>query len=332
MESKDYKGILIFAEQRNGKIENVSFELLNAGRMLSDKLGVSLSAVLIGNNIRSEAGKLIEYGADKVFVYDNHNFSDYSDEVVANTLSKLVEKEKPEIFLIGATSLGTSFAPRLAARLNTGLTAHCTSLEIDDVSKNLKQIRPSFGGNIMVNIITPNHRPQMATVCPKVFKPAKPDNSRKGEIIECAVGGEISSKVKFIEFVKDFACEEDISEAKIIAAGGRGANAEGFKLIKELAKLLGAAVGASRPAVDSGLVPHSYQIGQTGKNVSPKIYIACAISGQIHHTIGIGKPEVIIAINKDVECPMMKIANYAIEGDMYEIIPAIIEEIRTLRK
>ncbi|MDR3112075.1 MAG: electron transfer flavoprotein subunit alpha/FixB family protein [Elusimicrobiota bacterium] len=329
MDKKLYKGVLIFAEQKNSNIEKISYELLNIGRQLADKLSADLSAVVLGKNIKNKSQELISRGCDKVYVYDNAVLENFQQDIYTNILSELVEKQKPEIFLIGATYTGCSFAPQLAAKLNTGLTAHVSSLEVDETTKNLKQIRPAFGKTLMVNIITPQHRPQISTVKSNIFKPAVIVENRKGEIIECTANYEnILNRAKFVKFVKSEIIETDISDAEIVVAGGRGVGtAKGFELLKEFAALIGAKVGASRPPVDCGLIPHSYQIGQTGKSISPKIYIACAISGQIHHTIGIGNPDIIVAINKDPDCPMMQRATYALQVDMYEIIPAIMMEI-----
>ena len=234
---------------------------------------------------------------------------------------------------MGATNIGRSFASRVAAKIYTGLTADCTALEIDPETRNLMQTRPAFGGNIMATILTPRHRPQMATVRHKVFKEAKVQEGRAGEVINKTVDAQkIINRTKFIGFFKDQSADVNISDADIIVSGGRGlGNPEGFKLIKELADLLGGAVGASRAAVDSDWIPYSHQVGQTGRTVAPKIYIACGISGQIQHMVGMSSSDTIIAINKDKDCPMMQTATYSLVGDLYEIIPAIIKEIKNAR-
>ncbi|MDR3113811.1 MAG: electron transfer flavoprotein subunit alpha [Endomicrobium sp.] len=329
----EYRGVWVYAEQRHGEIASVVFELLNEGKRLASKLNVPLSAVLIGDNIKSKAQKLISAGADKVYVFDGPVFIEFQDDSYTAVLTKLIEKEKPEIILMGATNIGRSFASRVAARIGTGLTADCTSLEIDEVTRNILQTRPAFGGNIMATILTPNHRPQMSTVRHKVFKEAKIDEERKGEIIENAVDiSTIENRTKFLGFIKDESAQINISDADIIVSGGRGVGKpEGFKLLEELAKLLGGAVGASRAAVDADWIAYSHQVGQTGRTVAPKIYIACGISGQIQHIVGMSSSDTIIAINKDSECPMMQTATYALEGDLYEIIPQIISEIKKVR-
>jgi electron transfer flavoprotein alpha subunit len=328
-----YKGVLVYAEQRHGKIANVVYELLNAGKILANTLNTTLSAVLIGYNIKAKAQELIERGANIVYVCDNSIFIEFQDDPYTSILTQLIKKEKPEIILMGATSIGRSFASRVAARINTGLTADCISLEIDPETKNLKQMRPAFGGNIMATILTPYHRPQMATVRCKVFKEAKIKEGNSGKIIDFKVDVQtLMNRTRFLSFVKDESPIVNISDADIIVAGGRGLRkADGFKLLKELADLLGGAIGASRAAVDLNWIPYSCQIGQTGKTVSPKVYIACGISGQLQHTVGMNSSDIIIAINKDISCSMMQIATYALEGDLYEIIPNIIKEINLLR-
>jgi len=325
-----YSGILIYAEQRHNEISSVVYELLNEGKVLADKLKVQLSAVLIGNKIEHLAKELIYHNADNVYIIDDPILEEFQDESYAYVLSKLIDEEKPEIVLIGATNIGRSFASRVAAKIDTGLTADCTSFDIDLQNRNLLQTRPAFGGNIMATIITDNHRPQMATVRHKVFKKANRDQTRKGNIIKKNYDlSKIKIRTKFIEFVKDITSKVNLADADIIVSGGRGlGKPEGFKLIEELAQLLGGAVGASRPTVDAGWIQYSHQVGQTGRTVSPKLYIACGISGQIQHLVGMSSSDIIVAINRDPEAPMMKIATYAIEADLYEILPAIIQELK----
>ncbi|MFA7073722.1 MAG: FAD-binding protein [Endomicrobiaceae bacterium] len=328
-----YRGVWVYAEQRHGEISSVVYELLNQGSVLAKALQVPLSAVLIGSNITDKAQDLIDRGADKVYVYDDPVFIEFQDDPYSCILTSLIEKEKPEIILMGATNIGRSFASRVAAKIYTGLTADCTALDIDLETRNLLQTRPAFGGNIMATILTPRHRPQMATVRHKVFKEAKVEKGRKGEVIVNKVdASKIISRTKFLGFIKDASASVNISDADIIVSGGRGlGNPEGFKLIAELAELLGGAVGASRAAVDSNWIPYSHQVGQTGRTVAPKVYIACGISGQIQHMVGMSSSDTIIAINKDKECPMMQMATYSMEGDLYEIIPEIIKEIKKTR-
>jgi electron transfer flavoprotein alpha subunit len=333
IDKSEYKGVWVYAEQRHGEIAGIVYELLNEGKKLAKQLGTNLSAILIGDNIKSKAQDLIKRGADKVYVCDNPIFIEFQDDPYTGIFAQLIKKEKPEIILMGATNIGRSFAPRVAARIHTGLTADCTCLEIDPETRNLQQTRPAFGGNIMATILTPGHRPQMSTVRHKVFKEAKIEEERKGEIIDCNIDvAALVSRTKLLGFIKDTSSNVNIGDADIIVSGGRGVGkTEGFKLLRELAELLGGALGASRAAVDSEWIPYSHQIGQTGKTVAPKVYIACGISGQIQHTVGMSSSDIIIAINKDASCPMMQTATYALEGDLYEIIPNIIREIKSIR-
>ena len=333
LDKDQYRGIWIYAEQRHGQISGVVFELLNEGKNLAKELSVPLSAVLIGANIKDKAQSLIDAGADKVYLCDDPILAEFQDDPYSSLLTRLIEKEKPEIVLMGATNIGRSFASRVAARIGTGLTADCTALAIDKETRNLLQTRPAFGGNIMATILTPRHRPQMATVRHKVFKEAASQSGSKGEIIEFSVEAQtLLNRTKFIEFIKDESAQINISDADIIVSGGRGlGGADGFKLIKEFADLLGAAVGASRAAVDSDWIAYSHQVGQTGRTVAPKVYIACGISGQIQHLVGMSSSDTIVAINKDSSCPMMQSATYALEGDLFEIIPNIIKEIKAVR-
>jgi electron transfer flavoprotein alpha subunit len=326
-----YKGVWVYAEQRHGEVSKVVYELLNEGKKLADLLSVPLSAVLIGDNIKAKAQDLINRGANKVYVCNDPILAEFQDDSYSAVLTELIKKEKPEIVLMGATNIGRSFASRVAARIGTGLTADCTALDIDLKTRNLLQTRPAFGGNIMATILTPRHRPQMSTVRHKVFKEAKAVEGSKGEIVDFNIDlSTLTNRTKFLQFIKDDSAQINISDADIIVSGGRGVGgAEGFKLLKEFADLLGGAVGASRAAVDSDWLPYSHQIGQTGRTVSPKIYIACGISGQIQHVVGMNSSEIVIAINKDSSCPMMQMATYALEGDMFEIIPAIIKEIKS---
>ncbi len=328
-----YKGVWVYAEQRHGEISSVVYELLNKGSELAKTLNVPLSAILIGSNISAKAQDLINRGADKVYVYDDPILAEFQDDPYSCILADLIKEEKPEIVLMGATNIGRSFASRVAAKIYTGLTADCTALEIDPETRNLMQTRPAFGGNIMATILTPRHRPQMATVRHKVFKEAKVQEVRTGEVINKTVDAQkVINRTKFIGFFKDQSADVNISDADIIVSGGRGlGNPEGFKLIKELADLLGGAVGASRAAVDADWIPYSHQVGQTGRTVAPKIYIACGISGQIQHMVGMSSSDTIIAINKDKDCPMMQTATYSLVGDLYEIIPAIIKEIKNIK-
>jgi electron transfer flavoprotein alpha subunit len=326
-----YKGVWAFAEQRGGKVAPVSFELLGAGRRLADELGTDLAAVVFGAE-ESEAKELIKWGADKVYLSSDQIFERFNDEPYSAMLASLIKKHRPEIVIAGATPIGRSFLPRVAAKLRTGLTADCTSLQIDKETRNLLQIRPAFGGNIMATILSPNTRPQMATVRPRVMKRGQYDENKTGEIISVQAEG-IPSRTRVLDTIieeTDMAC--NLQEADIIVSGGRGlGNPQGFKLIAELAELLGGTVGSSRAAVDEGWIPYRHQVGQTGKTVCPKIYIACGISGAVQHLVGMQSSDIIIAINKNPDAPIFNVATCGIVGDLYEIIPILIKNIKAIR-
>ena len=325
-----YKGVWVFAERKGDTLHDVGIELLSCGRDIADKLGVELVSVLVGDHSETDAQTLISHGADKVFIIKDPKLNDYEIGFTTKAFSDLVEKEKPEIILLGATSLGRSLAPRLAGRLNTGLTADCTGLDVDTDKKLLLQTRPAFGGNIMATIITPEKRPQMASVRPKVMRKPPIDKTRKGKII--TIKPDISPEVQLTKILQTIREEKDVvdlQEADIIVSGGRGiGKKENFALIQELAKLLGGAVGASRATVDAGWIPSYHQVGQTGKTVQPKLYIACGISGAIQHQVGMRSSDTIIAINKDPDAPIFDIATYGIVGDLFEIIPALIKHLK----
>lgn len=327
-----YKGVWVFAEQRDGMVAPVAYELLGAGRRLADELKTELSAVLFGSN-EDQAKELIKWGADKVYHCKDSIFEKFNDEPYSQLLTNLVKTHKPEILLAGATPIGRSFIPRVAARVRTGLTADCTELKIDKESGNLLQIRPAFGGNIMATILCPNHRPQIATVRPKVMKRGKYDPDRKGDIIPVSADN-IASRTKVIETIKEVSqCMVNLQEADVIVAGGRGlGKPDGFKMLEELAEVLGGAVGASRAAVDEGWIPYSHQVGQTGKTVCPKIYIACGISGAVQHLVGMQSSDIIIAINKNPEAPIFNVATYGIVGDVYEIVPLLIKKLKEAKQ
>ena len=323
-----YKGVWVFSEQRNGEIAPVVFELLGKARQLAKDLNTYTGAVLLGYQIKEKTRELIERGADKVFLVDNPVLKNYIAENYSRVITQLLRKYKPEIFLAGATTTGRSLVSRIAVNIHTGLTADCTGLDIDKEKKILIQTRPAFGGNIMAQIITPDYRPQMATVRHKVMPPAGILPQRKGEVIEEKFSEIEDARIKFIDFIKEELSTVNLAEADIIVSGGRGiGGAENFRLIEELAQVLGGAVGASRAAVDAGWIPYFHQVGQTGRTVSPKIYIACGISGQIQHLVGMQSSKLIIAINKDPSAPIFKVANYGIVGDLFEILPALIKKI-----
>ena len=329
-----YKGIWIFAEQREGKIQPVAYELLGEGRKLANDLKTDLSAVLCGGEeIEEEADHLFAYGADKVYLLHHDELKDYKSLPQTRAIAELIIKFKPEIFLLGATTIGRDLAARLAIRVGTGLTADCTGLSIDPEKKILQQTRPAFGGNIMATIISPNHRPQMATVRPKVFRKPEKHEGKKGELIKFnPVINPEDLLVKLVEIIKDESIKVNLAEAEIIVSGGRGlGEAKNFKLIEDLARALGGAVGASRATVDAGWISAHHQVGQTGKTVAPKLYIACGISGKIQHLVGMQSSDTIVAINKDPDAPIFKVATYGIVGDLFEYVPLLTRKLQEIR-
>ncbi len=323
------RGVWVFAEQWRGGLKNVTYELLARGRILADTLKTDLSAVCFGHNI-AEVNRLIAYGADKVFLADSPELADNQEDFLTYKLVELIKEHKPEIVLAGATALGRAFIPRVAAILNTGLTADCTGLDINTEKRLLLQTRPTFGGNIMATIICPNKRPQMATVRPRVFKKGTPDEKRQGQIIRVDFKREsVTAKTRLLSFIDDVTERIKLEDADVIVAGGRGmGKAENFKLLAELAEALGAALGASRAAVDEGWIPYSHQVGQTGKTVCPKLYIACGISGAIQHLAGMQTSDVIVAINDDPNAPIFQVAHYGIVGDLFQVVPLMIKKIK----
>ena len=324
-----YRGVWVFAEQRNGKLKSVAYELLSRGRQLADTLGTELCVICFGHGI-NEAQQLIAYGADKVYLMDAPALSSNQDDLYTKGLVELIEKYKPEIVIAGATSLGRSFIPRVAAILKTGLTADCTGLEIDPETGLLLQTRPTFGGNIMATIICQTKRPQMSTVRPRVFKKGTPDGRRKGQVIRVDFNKQrITSRTKLLSFIDDITEAVKLEDANIIVSGGRGVGkAENFQLLEELAGVMGAALGSSRPPVDDGWVSYSHQVGQTGKTVCPKLYIACGISGAVQHLAGMQTSEAIVAINDDPNAPIFDVATYGIVGDLFKVVPMLIKKLR----
>ena len=336
-DSKDtaaFKGVWVFCEQREGVIMSTSYQLLSEGRKLANDLGVELCGVVLGKDIKEDYLKALGgYGADKVY-YCNHELLDvYTTDAYTKVICDLVEDKKPEIFLIGATNIGRDLGPRCAARLHTGLTADCTALDIDPESGNVAWTRPAFGGNLMATILCPDHRPQIGTVRPGVFKKGEAGEA-KAEIIKEDIHVDAKDiRTQVLELIKDMDSESvDLEGAEIIVSGGRGVGGpEGFEPIKALAGVLGATVGASRAAVDAGWIPHSHQVGQTGKTVGPKLYIACGISGAIQHLAGMSGSDVVVAINKDPEAPIFDVADYGVVGNLFEVLPVLTEEIKKAR-
>jgi len=327
----EYTGIWVFAEQRYGNLKSVAAELTGKAKELAADLDVQVTAVVLGSDIKHLSKELIAYGADEVLIMDTAWLRDFNDYVYGDVMIDLIKEYKPEIVLIGATSNGRSLAPHISSTLRTGLTADCTVLEIDKEERLLLQTRPAFGGNLMATIVCPNNRPQMATVRPKVFKPIEPDYSRQGKVTLLTAPSPIERFVKKIRNI-DNEGGLNLADVDIIVSIGRGIGSQkNIQLAKELADALGGALGASRPVVDSGWMPYSQQVGQTGKTVAPKIYIACGISGAIQHLAGLADIETIVAINNDPDAPIFKVANYAVVGDVKEILPLLTERIKCIK-
>lgn len=329
------KDLWVFIEtNEDGSSKNVGLELLSPGRELADKQGGQLIGVVIGNNVEASVKAAAAHGADKIIVVEGKEFEHYSTDAYTYALCTLVEKYGPTSILIGATNNGRDLGPRVSCRLNTGLTADCTSLAIDEETGNVAWTRPAFGGNLMATIMCPDHRPQIGTVRPGVFKKSEANESRSAEIVkeDIHVAPE-KIRTELLEVIKEAAGEiVDLEGAEIIVSGGRGLGGpDGFKLLKELADLLGGVVGASRAAVDAGWIGHSHQVGQTGKTVGPKLYIACGISGAIQHIAGMSSSKTIIAINKDETAPIFNVADYGVVADIFEVLPVLIAEIKKLK-
>lgn len=326
----EYKNVWVFAEQQDCCVAPVVYELLGKGKELAEDRESKVIAILFGHEVSSLVENLYHHGADEVIMIDDVLMKDFTDDLYAEAMQQLVKKYKPEIILAGATNTGRSFLPRVATAMNAGLTADCTGLSIDPDSANLIQTRPAFGGNIMARIETPNHRPQMATVRYKVMNPLPLDTSKKGVLRAEKLEMDVTKRLThFIKKVKEEGTLANIVDANIIVAGGRGMkNAENFKLLEELAGLLGGAVGASRAAVDNEWVSYPHQVGQTGKTVKPNIYIAVGISGAIQHLAGMSSADYVIAINKDTDAPIFKVADLGIVGDLFEIIPLMIKKLK----
>lgn len=328
----DARNVWVFIEVVRGKIKGVSLELLGQGRKMADDLGEKLVAIIPGNEIEDFAKMAIHYGADEAIVVDQKELKDYSTDGYTKAMCTLIKKYNPAVLLIGATNNGRDLGPRVSSRMQTGLTADCTELGVDSETRLVKWTRPAFGGNLMATILCPDYRPQIGTVRPGVFKKPEEDTGRKGEIIhETVKFGPDEIRTRIVEVITEAGgADVNLEEAEIIVSGGRGVGGpEGFEVLKELADEIGAQIGASRAAVDSGWISSLHQVGQTGKSVGPKIYIACGISGAIQHVAGMSSSDVIIAINKDPDAPIFNIADYGIVGDLFEIIPELTKRIRS---
>ena len=332
MNKADFNGVWVFAEQREGQLQKVSLELLGEGRKIADKLGSKLTALLIGNKVQNLVEDLSRHGADEVLVVDAPELEHYTTDGYTKAICELANAKKPNIIFIGATFIGRDLGPRVAARLETGLTADCTSLDVDVESGDLLATRPAFGGNLMATIVCPDHRPQMATVRPGVFeKLPLGENDATVENVEIKFNSN-DIRTKIVEIIKEHKDIVDISEANVLVAGGRGIGSEeNFKMLKELAEVMNGSIAASRAAVEKGWVDKDYQVGQTGKTVRPNIYVACGISGAIQHAAGMQDSDMIIAINKDANAPIM-IADYAIVGDVNKVVPEFIAQLKAMKE
>ena len=341
MNLEEYKGVYVFAQQVDNVINNIAFELIGKGKDLADDLGTEVTAVLVGSGVKELADQLAEYGADKVIVVDDPELKEYRTEPYAHALSSVIEKYKPEIFLVGATAIGRDLGPRVSARIHTGLTADCTQLDIGDFPLNpvpgkeqkhnqLLMTRPAFGGNTIATIACPDFRPQMATVRPGVMQKREKQAGVKANVEEFNPGFTTDQNyVEILEVVKAVANTVDIMDAKILVSGGRGMGGpENFKMLEELAEVLGGQVSCSRAVVDAGWKPKDMQVGQTGKTVRPNVYFAVGISGAIQHLAGMEESDIIVAINKDETAPIFEVADYGVVGDLNKIVPALTEKLR----
>jgi len=327
-------GVWVLGEERGGAVHPVSYELLAWGRDLADKLREPLTCAILGNRVQETADTLIHHGADQVLVAANQALGTFLPDPYARILTTLVRDRRPSILLAAATTMGRTLMPILAAMLHTGLTADCTGLDVDPAERLLLQSRPAIGGNVMATIKTPHHRPQMATVRPKSRRPLPLDPGRTGNVIEHNVTSEdLASRISRLGFERDPTAEAPIQDADVIVAGGKGfQNAKRFSEVFQIAELLGAAVGASRMAVDQGWVSYAHQVGLSGKSVSPKLYLALGISGSANHLAGMSSSERIVAVNKDPEANILKVADFGIVGDLAEIVPVLLGQLRAVHK
>ena len=341
MNLEEYKGVFVFAQQVDNKLNGIALELVGKGKDLAKDLGTEVTAVLIGSDVMSLTKELAEYGADRIIVVDDPELKEYRTEPYAHALAEVIKKYKPEIMLVGAPAIGRDLGPRVSARIHTGLTADCTQLEIGDFPINpipgreqlhnqLLMTRPAFGGNTIATIACPNFRPQMATVRPGVMQKAERVEGAQAVIEEFNPGFVPNNKyVEILDIVKAVSDVEDIMDAKILVSGGRGVgSAENFKLLDDLAEALGGTVSCSRAVVDAGWKSKDLQVGQTGKTVRPHVYFAIGISGAIQHLAGMEESDIIIAINKDETAPIFDVADYGIVGDLNKILPALTEKIK----
>ncbi len=333
MNLQDYKGVFVFAQQVDCKISGVSFELIGRAKGLAADLGTNVTAVILGDGVTALADQLAVYGADKVIVVDDAALKEYTTEPYTQAMYRIIDEYKPEVVLFGATAIGRDLAPRVSARVKTGLTADCTKLEVDAETKNLRMTRPAFGGNIMATIVCPDNRPQMATVRPGVMQRANKIADAKADLTVLDAGFEKNRNyVEVVEVVKTVVDKMDIMDAKILISGGRGIGSkENFKYLEDFAKVIGGEVSSSRASVDAGWTQKDQQVGQTGKTVRPNLYFAIGISGAIQHLAGMEESDVIIAINKDETAPIFDVADYGIVGDYKTILPILTEQLKEIR-
>ncbi|MEN8208758.1 MAG: electron transfer flavoprotein subunit alpha [Candidatus Fermentibacteria bacterium] len=333
-EIDQYSGILVLAEQRDGIIDHSTLELLGEARRLAEADGSSVSVILLTEKAGNRPAELISCGADTVYLAEDTQLKHFRTEPFSKITERLITEKKPAVVLAAATTTGRDLMPRIAKNLNTGLTADCTELSIDTESGGLLQTRPAFGGNILATIVCSDTRPQMATVRPRVMKAMDPDETRTGAIEKIELQpDDLASRTEVLEFKPLDEGEVDITEAEVIVAGGRGLKApENFDILHELANLLDGSIGASRAAIDAGWVSYPHQVGQTGKTVQPKTYIACGISGAVQHRVGMQSADLILAVNKDETAPIFEFCDVGFVGDLFEIIPFVIKEIKRRRK
>ena len=333
-EFSEYKGVYVFVQQVEGVIAPVSFELIGKAKELAKALNTSVFAVLCGYKVEALADELGEYGADTVVLIDDPALEAYTTEPYAHAIHSAIEFFKPEIFLYGATTIGRDLAPRVSARVHTGLTADCTKLEIDAETGRLLMTRPAFGGNLMATIVCPDFRPQMATVRPGVMQKAEREEGRRARVLPFGVKFEKNDLyIEVLDVIKKMNESVDISQADILVSGGRGMGSkENFQMLYDLAEVLGGRVSASRAAVDAGWADKELQVGQTGKTVRPKLYIAVGISGAIQHIAGMEESDLIIAINRDETAPIFNIADYGVVGDLNKVVPMLTEKIRAMKE
>jgi len=321
--------VWIFAEQQDGSTKSLAYELASEGRSIADQLQAELCAVCLGHNVEDTA-QLAFYGVDRLYVVDDPSLANNDEDHYVSALVDLVRHHNPEVLLAGATSLGRSLIPRVAARLETGVAANCTGLDVDPEAKLLMQTRPMYGGSLMGTFVCPERKPQVATVRPHAFRRGQPDEARQAHIVRVDLDKEpVSSRTKLIDVIRDVSSKVKLEEADAVVCGGRGLGApENFHIVENLAEVLGAALGCSRPPVDDGWVPYSHQVGQTGKTVTPKLYIACGVSGAPQHLTGMQTAEIIVAINDDPKAPIFDVATYGLVGDLFKIVPLLTAKLK----